>query len=340
MAGNFPMNVSNNMIVNNVSTHEGGGVALDDAPNVRFVNNTVMKNITTATAVTSNGLPAPAGLSTGANSTQLQATLPAGAPPSATRSCSTTSSGTTGPAPAPVTRSPASASPATRPRSTTGTSAPPTAPACSRPTNSVLQTTTGHRTRARPTAAADPNVVSDLRHLGGLRRLADQPELRRRDPRGDGPAAEPARRLPPHQQHLAGLQRGAASKAVGLRWPVHRTGHRLSTASRARLRRPSTPAPTRSPARRRDLAITKTDGRTSVERRQAVTYTITVTNNGPNAVTGAPVTDTVPAGTAGLANVTWTCTATGGRAAARPPGRATPRHHGEPRQLRARPPSR
>jgi hypothetical protein len=80
MAGNYPMNVYNNMIVNNVSTHEGGGVALDDAPNVRFYNNTVMKNLTTATAVTSNGLPAPAGLSTGANSALLQATLPAGSP--------------------------------------------------------------------------------------------------------------------------------------------------------------------------------------------------------------------------------------------------------------------
>ena len=80
MAGNFPMNVYNNMIVNNVSTHEGGGVALDDAPNVRFYNNTVMKNITTATAITSNGSPAPAGLSTGQNSAQLQATLPGGSP--------------------------------------------------------------------------------------------------------------------------------------------------------------------------------------------------------------------------------------------------------------------
>ena len=80
MAGNFPMNVYNNMIVNNVSTHEGGGVALDDAPNVRFYNNTVMKNITTATAITSDGTPAPAGLSTGQNSYQLQATLPGGSP--------------------------------------------------------------------------------------------------------------------------------------------------------------------------------------------------------------------------------------------------------------------
>ncbi|MEP7135950.1 MAG: SdrD B-like domain-containing protein [Chloroflexota bacterium] len=80
MAGNFPMNVYNNMIVNNVSTHEGGGVAVDDAPNVRFYNNTVMKNITTATSLLSDGLPAPAGLSTGPNSNQLQATLPSGSP--------------------------------------------------------------------------------------------------------------------------------------------------------------------------------------------------------------------------------------------------------------------
>ena len=80
MAGNFPMNVYNNMIVNNVSTHEGGGVGLNDAPNVRVFNNTVMKNLTTATAVTSNGQPAPAGLSTSANSDQLQATLPGGSP--------------------------------------------------------------------------------------------------------------------------------------------------------------------------------------------------------------------------------------------------------------------
>ncbi len=80
MAGNYPMNVYNNMIVNNLSTHEGGGVALNDSPDVRIFNNTIMKNTTTATAVTSNGLPAPAGLSTSANSSMLQATLPAGAP--------------------------------------------------------------------------------------------------------------------------------------------------------------------------------------------------------------------------------------------------------------------
>ena len=37
MAGNFPMNVYNNMIVNNVSTHEGGGIGINDAPNVRVL---------------------------------------------------------------------------------------------------------------------------------------------------------------------------------------------------------------------------------------------------------------------------------------------------------------
>ena len=76
-AGNFPIDVSNNVIANNVSTHEGGGVAFDDATNVRFVNNTVTQNITTATAATSNGQPAPAGISDTGNSIQLQATLAA-----------------------------------------------------------------------------------------------------------------------------------------------------------------------------------------------------------------------------------------------------------------------
>lgn len=78
MAGNFIFNVYNNMIVNNISTHEGGGISLNDAPSVRVYNNTVMKNITTATSATSNGFPAPAGLATGANTQQLQATLPPG----------------------------------------------------------------------------------------------------------------------------------------------------------------------------------------------------------------------------------------------------------------------
>jgi hypothetical protein len=81
-AGVYPFNVTNNMITDNVSAHEGGGIAIDDAPDVRLVNDTVANNITTATAVTSTGDPAPAGVSTGGISTQLHgymtsaATLP------------------------------------------------------------------------------------------------------------------------------------------------------------------------------------------------------------------------------------------------------------------------
>ncbi|WP_343965109.1 hypothetical protein [Kribbella koreensis] len=67
--------IADNTIADNVSAHEGGGVAIDDSAFVNFVNNTVTKNLTTATAVTSNGDPAPAGLSTAANSDPLQARL-------------------------------------------------------------------------------------------------------------------------------------------------------------------------------------------------------------------------------------------------------------------------
>jgi hypothetical protein len=69
------INILNNTIANNISTHEGGGIALDDATNVVVANNTISHNTTTATAITSDGQPAPAGLSTAANSILLQAEL-------------------------------------------------------------------------------------------------------------------------------------------------------------------------------------------------------------------------------------------------------------------------
>jgi len=56
-----------------------------------------------------------------------------------------------------------------------------------------------------------------------------------------------------------------------------------------------------------DLAITKTDGVTSVNAGGSTTYTITVTNNGPGDVTGATVVDTAPAG---LMIGAWTCAVT------------------------------
>ncbi len=76
MVNNAAVNIRNNIIANNVSTHDGGGIALDDAANVRIVSNTIMKNITTATAVDSDGLPAPAGVAAVRNSDQLQNSLP------------------------------------------------------------------------------------------------------------------------------------------------------------------------------------------------------------------------------------------------------------------------
>ena len=80
MAGNSPMRVENNFITNNVSSHEGGGIALDDTSKVTVINNTIAKNVTTATAATSNGTPAPAGISTAHNSAPFQARLDATAP--------------------------------------------------------------------------------------------------------------------------------------------------------------------------------------------------------------------------------------------------------------------
>jgi large repetitive protein len=53
-----------------------------------------------------------------------------------------------------------------------------------------------------------------------------------------------------------------------------------------------------------DLAITITDGVTSIQAGQPVTYTITITNNGPNNVTNAAVNNTLPAS---LSGATWSC---------------------------------
>ena len=58
-----------------------------------------------------------------------------------------------------------------------------------------------------------------------------------------------------------------------------------------------------------DLGITITNGLNSLVWGQAVTYTVVASNAGPNAVTGATVSDPVPTN---LTNVTWTCVGAGG----------------------------
>ena len=61
---------------------------------------------------------------------------------------------------------------------------------------------------------------------------------------------------------------------------------------------------TGAPTSGADLAITKSDNITFVRPGDTLTYTIQVTNNGPQAVTAATVTDTLPST---LKTVTWTC---------------------------------
>jgi choice-of-anchor A domain-containing protein/uncharacterized repeat protein (TIGR01451 family)/uncharacterized repeat protein (TIGR02543 family) len=58
-----------------------------------------------------------------------------------------------------------------------------------------------------------------------------------------------------------------------------------------------------------DLAIQKSDGIAAITWGQPIQYTLQVTNKGPSAVSGARVTDTMPAQ---LTSVTWTCATSGG----------------------------
>jgi uncharacterized repeat protein (TIGR01451 family) len=58
-----------------------------------------------------------------------------------------------------------------------------------------------------------------------------------------------------------------------------------------------------------DLGISVTDGKAYAIAGEPITYTIVVTNAGPDAANGTVVTDTLP-GT--ISNVTWTCVASGG----------------------------
>src|SRR6185369_9193302 len=57
-----------------------------------------------------------------------------------------------------------------------------------------------------------------------------------------------------------------------------------------------------------DLSVTKTDGSATYTPGGSITYTIVVTNNGPSFVTGATVTDPLPAA---ITSATWTVSYTG-----------------------------
>jgi len=67
--------------------------------------------------------------------------------------------------------------------------------------------------------------------------------------------------------------------------------------------------PTVTPLDAIDLAITKTDGATTVIPGNPITYSITASNSGPSPAIGATVGDTFPAT---LTGVSWTCVGAGG----------------------------
>lgn len=293
MAGNFPMKVYNNFIVNNVSTHEGGGIALNDAPNVRVYNNTIMKNLTTATAVSSNGAAAPAGLSTSANSNMLQATLPNGSPTFSNpllfnnifwdnRAGTRTAGSVTGLSVADANHWDLGVADVTG--------------ALLAPTNSVLQATMG--TVAHPSnISADPGVIAPYD-------VGVTFNTWRNNPAFIG-AIMISADLPPNLMGNYHITAASPAYNAGV---SSKGGVSAPTSDIDNDGRPAFGAfdigADEVPAGNANLGITITDGVTSVSPGQAVTYTIVVTNAGPNAATGAIVTDSMPAA---LTGVTWTC---------------------------------
>jgi uncharacterized repeat protein (TIGR01451 family) len=310
MAGNFPMNVYNNMIANNVSTHEGGGVGLNDAPNVRFYNNTIMKNITTATALTSNGQPAPAGLSTSANSDLLQATLPGGSPSysnpllfnnifwdnrAGTRGFGTvTGIGAAGDA-SPLNRWDLGVADGT------GVLAP---------TTSIIQSGDG------APMLNDPAVVNPLD-------LSLAFAAWRTNPNFVG-AILTTVSLPPAllgNYHLTSgslaVNAGAVSKAAPSyqQPPATLAAPTFDYDNQTRSGAIDIGADelAGTAATNADLAITKTDNASIVAPSTALQYIIVATNNGPSAASPVAVIDSFPAN---VTNVTWTCAATAGSSCA------------------------
>ncbi len=306
MAGNYPMNVYNNMVVNNVSTHEGGGIALNDTPDVRVFNNTIMKNITTATAVTSNGTPAPAGLSTSLNSAALQASLPLGSPSysnpvlfnnifwdnraGSRAGGSVTGIGATGD-PSPIVHWDLGAADGA------GLLAP---------TNSILQVGTG--TIASPTNLFnDPGVIAPYD-------VGMSFQVWRNNPAFVG-AVMATVDLPPNQMGNYHLPVSPASPAENTGAALKAIGAVTYPAPAFDFDNESRPGSTGFDigadelVKSADLSITKTDGKTTIVQGTVNTYTVVATNLSATTVIGATVADTMPAG---FTAAGWTCAATAG----------------------------
>ncbi|NJD05338.1 MAG: DUF11 domain-containing protein [Methylococcaceae bacterium] len=280
MAGNFTMNVYNNMIVNNVSTHEGGGVALDDAPAVNFINNTVMKNITTATAVTSTGQPAPAGLSTAANSVQLTNTGVAAVTPPVVRNTSFWDN-------------------------RAGTRAGPTVTGIGLPGDATpvniwdygFADGSGTITPTNSWVGSNPGVVTPFDTVLTFQPWRNNPALL-----GAIMVTQDVAPSILGDYHLLPTANGInGGNPTGA--PTFDIDNQTRTGNPDIGADEYVAAPILA-----DLSISKTDGVTSVSPGQAVTYTIVVSNAGPSSAS-ATVADTMPTQFTGAS---WTCTAVTG----------------------------
>jgi uncharacterized repeat protein (TIGR01451 family) len=304
------INVYNNMIVNNLSAHEGGGVALDDAPNVRFYNNTVMKNLSTDTAATAAfNTPYPAGLSTGDNSAQLQAVLPSptfsnplmfnnifwdnragsydaqnaqvnGIGLAGAGDINLWDMGSTNPA---IQLS---------------------------PTNSIQQAPTNPGLPANICTTGGNNCQDPQVNTAYDTQVSVYPW---RSPNQPAPViiAVDVPGVLPGDYHLQSgspaIDMAAGSKS-GVNAPAFDIDNQGRPAGATCL--PDSGADeVQTGGVCVDLSISKTDGVNTVIAGTAVTYTIVVGNAGPSAVTAAPVTDNFPAA---LTVGSWTCTATAG----------------------------
>ncbi len=336
---NDQFTVTNNIIANNVATHEGGGVALDDTPNVRFVENTVVRNITTATSLTSTGRPAPAGLGTGANSALLQQALNAKYGANAprfsepvivddvfadNRAGTWTSNGVAG------IGAPGDPSPVNiwdiGSLDNSGTL---------HPHSSVINSTQGgFAPDATDTVLTSPTAISDL-HFKALWDLGIDTAALRTNPQFrqalivtvDAPIGkmgdyhlDPARPAGDPIVDKGVAQQGGLAPAYGLQGGVLTAPNRdIDGETRPQgaaydigadeIARPSA-----------DLKATVTNSQAAVSAGTSTTFTVKVTNTGPNPAPQAAVTNTLaPA----LNGVTWTCAGSAGASCAGGSGSGT-----------------
>jgi uncharacterized repeat protein (TIGR01451 family) len=303
MAGVFPYNVYNNIIVNNISTHEGGGVALNDAPVVRFYNNTVMKNITTATAMTSNGQPAPAGFSTSRNSTLLQNMLPGGSPifsnpvlfnnlfwdnRAGTFVGNTVAGIGLAGDPNPVNQWDLGVADGIGMLTST---------------NSIMQTTFGTIPSAT-NLIVDPGVVST--YDTSVRVLPWRGNPRFIDILMVTTDATPNFLGDYHLQGTSPAINAGAASAAGVNAPSSDfDGEARPSDGAFEIGADETPVLV-------DLSITVTDNQTNVNPGNQIRYTIAVTNNSTGPVANATITDVFPPSSLLAGTINWTCATTGG----------------------------